>query len=515
VLLVLLSCVAAPVPAWGSTVAVTLSVETRYGDTSRDGPPRQLTVGSIAVTAAPRERNDLRTAVQTGDLRVSDGAGLIAGAGCRQLSPTDALCDYRDELKSLTADLADLDDRADVAAARAMVAGGAGDDVLAVGNGDAAGGPGADLLVASGALDGGPGPDVLRSAIGPNGTASSTTVFYGDRTAPVTVTPGTGADDGEAGEGDDVGADLRMAIGGAGDDHLVAPDGPGGMLAGGAGNDLLVGATGDDVLSGQAGNDTIRGGVGDDRLEGGAGRDVISGERGDDRILGSGFDRLVPADGTSSDVLYGGPGDDMLVGGPEADGISGGGGRDVIEGGGGRDGIEARDGQLDLVGCAVPRLRVSSSRALVDASDLVRGCGALEREGIGRAQVVFAGPHELDDDVGVAVGCPQDVRPSCRVRLRLSGGTVPIAETRSVVRPGRARQLALVLDKRRLRRVPVDPPSEGKPAFCGTQALRLTLTTVNARGRRVTLSYPLRLGSTGIGCGYGFVDDLDSGWDPA
>ncbi len=514
-LLVLLSCVAAPVPAWGSTVSVTLSGETRYGDTVRDGPPRELTVGSIAVTAAPGERNALRTEFEAGDLRVGDAAGLTAGAGCRQLSPTDALCDFRDDLESLTVNLADLDDRADVAEARAMVAGGAGDDMLVVANGDAAGGPGADLLVAGGALDGGPGPDVLRSATGPNGTVSSATVFYGNRTAPVTVTPGTGADDGEAGEGDDVGADIRRAVGGAGDDRLMAAGGPAVMLEGGAGNDLLVGASGDDVLSGQAGDDTIRGGAGDDRLEGGAGRDVLSGERGDDRILGSGFDRFVPADAMSSDVLDGGPGDDTLVGGPEADGISGGVGRDVIEGGGGSDGIQARDGQLDLVGCADPRLRAPSSRALVDASDLVRGCGALEREGIGRAQVVFAGPHELDANVGVAVGCPQDVRPSCRVRLRLSRGIVRISDIRSVVRPGRARQLALVLDRRRLRRVPVDPPSEGKPAFCGTRALRLTLITVNARGRRVTLSHPLRLGSTGIGCGYGFVDDLDSGWDPA
>jgi len=71
VLLVLLSCVAAPAPALGSTVAVTLSVETRYGDTPRDGPPREVTVGSIAVIAAPGERNELRTAVEVGDLRVS------------------------------------------------------------------------------------------------------------------------------------------------------------------------------------------------------------------------------------------------------------------------------------------------------------------------------------------------------------------------------------------------------------------------------------------------------------
>ena len=69
-LLVLLSCVAAPAPALGSTVAVT-SVETRYGDTRRDGPPREVTVGSIAVIAAPGERNELRTAVEVGDLRVS------------------------------------------------------------------------------------------------------------------------------------------------------------------------------------------------------------------------------------------------------------------------------------------------------------------------------------------------------------------------------------------------------------------------------------------------------------
>ncbi len=166
------------------------------------------------------------------------------------------LCDIRDELKALTAALGDLDDRADVRRALGTVDGGPGDDVV-LGGQSVTGGLGADVLTTDGTLDGGPGPDVLRSATGGRGT-----VLYGDRVAPVTVRPGTGADDGEVGEGDDVGAGIRGAVGGAGDDRLVPGDGPGGTLEGGAGNDLLVGATGDDALSGQAGDDTIRGGAG-------------------------------------------------------------------------------------------------------------------------------------------------------------------------------------------------------------------------------------------------------------
>ncbi len=194
--------------------------------------------------------------------------------------------------------------------------------------------------------------------------------------------------------------------------------------------------------------------AGDDGLGGGAGRDIVSGERGDDRISAAGSDDRAPAPGGASpDTLLGGQGDDTLSGGPGADTIVGGAGQDTIEGYGGGDVIRARDGHADLVGCVAGRRPVPSGAARLDASDLVRGCARIDRAGHGRARVLLAGPHELDANFGVAVGCPQDVRPACRVHLRLGARAVSVADTRTTIGSGQARQIALTIDQRRLRRL--------------------------------------------------------------
>ena len=73
-------------------------------------------------------------------------------------------------------------------------------------------------------------------------------------------------DDGEFGEGDNVGADIENALGGTGDDTLI----------GSASANNLVGAAGADTIDGAAGDDTITGGSGGDRLTGGAGSDTVS-----------------------------------------------------------------------------------------------------------------------------------------------------------------------------------------------------------------------------------------------
>jgi hypothetical protein len=65
-------------------------------------------------------------------------------------------------------------------------------------------------------------------------------VLYDSRTAPVTITLDGVADDGEAGEGDNVGADIERATGGSGDD-LIVGNAAENFLLGGPGNDVLVG----------------------------------------------------------------------------------------------------------------------------------------------------------------------------------------------------------------------------------------------------------------------------------
>ena len=102
------------------------------------------------------------------------------------------------------------------------------------------------------------------------------------------------ANDGAAGEHDNIGADvegadlgngddffqqgagaLRNVHGGGGDDELRAGPAGGGNLQGGGGNDVLVGGDGDDNLSGHDGNDRIVGGPGPDALFGDEGDDWI------------------------------------------------------------------------------------------------------------------------------------------------------------------------------------------------------------------------------------------------
>lgn len=107
-------------------------------------------------------------------------------------------------------------------------------------------------------------------------------------------------------------ADMTVALGRAGSDHLRG----GSMdddLIGGKGNDHLFGAAGADHLVGGAGNDWLVGGDQADTLMGGPGRDVLN-------------------EGGGHGDLDGGPGNDLLIGGPGADAfmISPDSGNDVI-----------------------------------------------------------------------------------------------------------------------------------------------------------------------------------------
>jgi Ca2+-binding RTX toxin-like protein len=191
-----------------------------------------------------------------------------------------------------------------VAADVEAVIGGGGNDVLR-GNDLAntlTGGGGNDLL------DGGFGPDVLI------GGAGTDTADYGARTAGVTVFVGNGiADDGEAGEADDVQASVENVTAGAGNDVLVGSTGKN-TLRGGAGNDTLQGDDGIDMLYGDDGDDVLDGGAGADRLYGGLGSDVLDGGAGlDTYAAGGGNDFLYNNDGVAETVNCGPGTDDAEV----------------------------------------------------------------------------------------------------------------------------------------------------------------------------------------------------------
>ena len=123
-------------------------------------------------------------------------------------------------------------------------------------------------------LDGGPGADVL------NGGDGVDVVSYSGA-APLTVTLDGAADDGAAGEGDNVGGDVEDIIGADGDDKLLG-NAAANTLDGGAGDDRITGGAGADMLVGGDGSDTIdaRDGVAD-RVDCGPGEDTARLDRGD------------------------------------------------------------------------------------------------------------------------------------------------------------------------------------------------------------------------------------------
>lgn len=131
-------------------------------------------------------------------------------------------------------------------ATASVLVGAAGDDTLV-------GGAGADLLnggdlagsAGSGndTLDGGGGPDELRGGDGID------TVSYATRTAGVTVSPDDVADDGQAGELDNVRSDVETLLGGAGDDVFRLRDDRKETVACGPGNDTVVADAADVVAA--------------------------------------------------------------------------------------------------------------------------------------------------------------------------------------------------------------------------------------------------------------------------
>ena len=109
-----------------------------------------------------------------------------------------------------------------------VICGGGGDDILRGGDGDDVlfGGDGSDRL------DGGEGDDTLRGGDGEDllvtgpgadamrGGGGLDSVSYANRRAPVWVSLGESADDGEDGEGDDIDADVELVRGGRSHDSL-------------------------------------------------------------------------------------------------------------------------------------------------------------------------------------------------------------------------------------------------------------------------------------------------------
>jgi Ca2+-binding RTX toxin-like protein len=341
----------------------------------------------------------------------------------------------------------------------ATLLGGAGNDVLVGGDGDDR-------------LDGGAGADLISGGWGSN------TVDYGSRTRPLAARLDNFANDGEAGEGDNVLADVHFVIAGSGNDLVVGSE-DNDWLFGNGGNDTLSGAGGNDTLDGRGGNDSLLGGAGNDTfpagsaadgadfISGGDGTDTVkydgrtagvtvdldgvaddgqagekdnvrsdvervNGGKGNDRLTGSDADDMLYGNG-GNDTLYGLGGDDQLFDGAGDDSVYGGdgfdthtsdSGNDRLDGGTGNDDIRSGAGADSLFGGAGhDRLADSSSGNFFD------GGSGVDRVN-GRAETGFLGePRLLSDGTLVITGTDS----SDNIRVDVSDAAVEVRLNAQVI----------------------------------------------------------------------------------
>jgi len=187
----------------------------------------------------------------------------------------------------------DGNDQLDGADGNDSVEGDGGNDSLRGSNGDDG-------------LNGGLGTDVIRGGTGVD------QAWFDYQTLNQSISLDDVANDGTAGEGDNVRSDVENVVGGSGNDTIT----------GNAANNSLDGADGNDTIKGMGGNDFLYGGSDSDNLDGGDGNDVVSGyyywawpgpgEDGADTVGG----------GTGDDTLYGGDAGDVFGGGAGSDTVS-------------------------------------------------------------------------------------------------------------------------------------------------------------------------------------------------
>jgi Ca2+-binding RTX toxin-like protein len=277
--------------------------------------PAALAVPLLAAVL-PAAAQAADVAVQNGTLRYSSGqsansvqvsprspgrfvvsdskSNVTAGVGCTSMGARRASCPMAG-VTAISIDVAGGADHVSIDAAvstPATITGGGGNDVLRGGSGNdrLEGGPGADSLDGAAGNDselGGDGNDTFSQGRVPNGAdglqggGGVDDVGYGKRNAGIAVSLDGVANDGEAGEGDNVGTDVETVGGGSGSDRIVG-NAAQNRLDGGAGNDFIDGRAGADTLNGGRGADEI--GSRDlsvDRVDCGAEGDRVRANAGD------------------------------------------------------------------------------------------------------------------------------------------------------------------------------------------------------------------------------------------
>ena len=452
-LVVALGVLAAAAPAGAGTAEVRFIGNVTVPPEPKGGSPGgQISVFALFFTADAGEANKLTAATAGQTIRLTDaGAPITPGSGCHtegadvvctgtNAAPRFALGDGEDTFTSDTGGTVDA---------------GEGGDKLTLSNTTSVNlGPGDDTVVGqfpqgtnplSLGVDGGSGADSISATL-----PRSVSVTYANRTAGVNASIDGVADDGEPGEGDNLGAGVSAVTGGSGND----------AISGGANTDDLKGGPGDDVVSGGGDKDFLNGGEGNDTLRGDDGDEVFGPEPGADTVRGgAGFDQMdytrpddkgavtvtlddQPGDGlagenddvgTDVEALRGGRGDDRLTGSDGPDVLSANAGNDFLDGRGGNDTLR---GSL---------LELAEGRG---ANDLVGGMGVDAFKDVGLLDDVIAVDGEAETiecaerGVGPITGDPTDLGSRC-----LFGLDVPSGKTRlKVDRRGFARLPARCVD---------------------------------------------------------------------
>jgi Ca2+-binding RTX toxin-like protein len=331
--------------------------------------PRSAIAGvngvSLDYQSAVGQANTVTVSLSGSEYTIRDtGAAIAPLAGCSAVSANTVKCDATG-IKSIQVDTQDMDDTVSQTSPTAStLRGGPGADTLS-------GGPGADTL------DGGPGVDLAT---------------YMRRSTSVAVTLDSTANDGAAGEGDNV--QTENVAGSMAADVLSGSAGPN-LLQGRAGNDVLNGYAGDDMIDGSGGNDRMTGGAGADLLNGNSGVDtadysararsvIVTLSRG--RNDGGAGERdnvraEVVIGGTAADQITGDVAANTLIGGPGDDTLDGGLGADALRGLDGNDILLARDGIDDIsLECDGGTTAGSADNAVVDTTDPApAGCESVSR----------------------------------------------------------------------------------------------------------------------------------------
>jgi Ca2+-binding RTX toxin-like protein len=355
------------------------------------------------------------------------------------------------------------------------------------------GGAGNDLL------DGRGGADQLAGGLGID------VADYSNRTVPLTLSADGLDNDGAAGEGDGIWADVENLRGGSAAD----------VLAGNASDNVLDGGLGADTISGGAGVDAVdyfnRTAAVNVTLNGGAGND---GEAGEGDTIASDVEGAFG--GLGNDTLAGNAANGVLLGFEGNDKLSDSGGTDRLDAGAGDDEIDSVDGAADVDVCGPGADKVTSDPIdSVDADCFAASTpGSPPASGSGSAKPPTTPVAPIDH---VAPTASLVVRKGQRLRNLRSGGlklTIESSESASMAGTLTAESSTRTALKRRGIRVKavlargyasaaggrdntltLRLTSQGRRALRGLASakLKLVVTVIDRAGNRRTLIRHLRI----------------------